>query len=50
MRNSNPKSEMPAMKENATKDKDRQARQKSTDQERVGKIRGARQAKNKGKK
>jgi hypothetical protein len=40
MQNAKPKSGMPALKENAAKDKDKQARQKSTDKERVAKTRG----------
>jgi hypothetical protein len=40
MQNNNPKSEMPAMKEKAAKDKDKQARQKSIDQERIGHSKG----------
>jgi len=40
MQNNNPKSEMPAMKEKAAKDKDKQARQKSIDKERLGQIKG----------
>jgi hypothetical protein len=40
MRNNKPKSEMPAMKEKAAKDKDKQARQKSIDKERMGRTRG----------
>ena len=39
MRNNKPKSEMPAMKEKAAKDKDKQARQKSIDKERMGQTR-----------
>lgn len=39
MRNNKPKSEMPAMKEKAAKDKDKQARQKSIDKERIGQTR-----------
>jgi len=38
MQNSNPKSELPAMKEKAAKDKDKQARQKSIDKERQGRA------------
>jgi hypothetical protein len=34
MRNSKPKSEIPAMKERAAKEKDKQGRQKSRDKER----------------
>jgi hypothetical protein len=41
MRNSKPKSEMPAMKEKATKDKNKQARQKSLDKEKMGRAGGA---------
>lgn len=40
MRNSNPKSEMAAMKEKAAKEKDKQARRQSTEKERVEKTRG----------
>jgi hypothetical protein len=39
MRNNKPKSEIPAMKERASKDKDKQARQKSIDKERMGQTR-----------
>jgi hypothetical protein len=41
MRNSKPKSEMPAMKEKATKDRDKQARQKSIDKEKKGRAGGS---------
>jgi hypothetical protein len=40
MQNNNPKSEMPAMKEKAAKDKDKQGRQKSIDKERAGHTHG----------
>jgi hypothetical protein len=40
MRNSKPKSEVPAMKEKAAKDKNRQARQKSIDKEKKGRVSG----------
>jgi hypothetical protein len=36
MQNNNPKSEMPAMKERAAKDKDKQARNKSIEREKAG--------------
>ncbi len=45
MRNSNPKSEMPALKEKAASEKDKQARLESTEKERVEKKRGARNTK-----
>lgn len=38
MQNSNPKSDLPAMKEQAAKDKDKEPRQKSTDKERNGRA------------
>jgi hypothetical protein len=41
MRNSKPNSEMPAMKEKAAKDKDKQARQKSIDKEKKGRAGGS---------
>ncbi len=45
LRNSNPKSEMPALKEKAASEKDKQARLESTEKERVEKKRGARNTK-----
>jgi hypothetical protein len=36
VQNNNPKSEMPAMKERAAKDKEKQARKKSVERERAG--------------
>jgi hypothetical protein len=42
MRNNNPKSELPAMKEKAAKDKNKQARQRSIESEKKGRAGGGR--------
>jgi hypothetical protein len=46
MQNTNPKSELPAMKEKAAKDKNKEARQKSIDMERKGRaaVHGAKES------